>query len=158
MADASGAEILQQMNEPDESRAIMKKKEKQALKHELFMKRLESTRSPYSRSQKRKLEREAKEKIGGGMDDMKAAILAMEDDTPQAEPDGTTTQPKPRTKPGQIGEGKAAPLNKKQRKRALQIERMRMPMILSTPEFSSNPFQTIRTHAQNTLVKHVPPQ
>ena len=38
-----------------------------------------------------------------------------------------------------------------------QVERMRIPMILATPEFAANPFQTIRTHAQNTLLKHEPP-
>ena len=30
-------------------------------------------------------------------------------------------------------------------------------MILATPEFTANPFQTIRTHAQNTLLQHQPP-
>lgn len=29
-------------------------------------------------------------------------------------------------------------------------------MILSNPAFASNPFETIRTHAQNTLLKHEP--
>lgn len=37
-----------------------------------------------------------------------------------------------------------------------KIERLRHPLILSNPQFGSNPFQTIRTHAQNTLIKHVP--
>lgn len=38
-----------------------------------------------------------------------------------------------------------------------QVERTRIPMILATPEFAANPFQTIRTHAQNSLLKHEPP-
>ena len=37
-------------------------------------------------------------------------------------------------------------------------ERLRVPMILSNPEFSSNPFETIRKHAQNTLLKHEVPK
>ena len=37
-------------------------------------------------------------------------------------------------------------------------ERRRIPMILANSEFSSNPFQTIRKHAQNTLVKHQVPK
>lgn len=36
-----------------------------------------------------------------------------------------------------------------------ELEKLRQPLILSNPQYSSNPFQTIRTHAQNTLVKRV---
>lgn len=38
------------------------------------------------------------------------------------------------------------------------LERMRIPKILSTSAFSANPFETIRKHAQNTLVKHEVPK
>lgn len=34
-----------------------------------------------------------------------------------------------------------------------ELEKLRQPLILSNPQYSSNPFQTIRTHALNTLVK-----
>ena len=37
-------------------------------------------------------------------------------------------------------------------------ERMRIPMILQNSDFAKNPFQTIRTHAQNTLVRHEIPK
>jgi len=166
--DASAVEILQSMAEQEEPRIAIKKKDKQALKHELFLKRLESSRSPYSKSHERRLKRKAKEQVAGGMSDMQAAISAVDVDIPLAvshstEPsqdisDSATDRPKIRPKAGQIGEGKGTTLSKSQRKRALQLERMRIPMILSTPEFASNPFQTIRTHAQNTLLKHEPGQ
>ncbi|KAI0331942.1 hypothetical protein GY45DRAFT_1344944 [Cubamyces sp. BRFM 1775] len=166
-SEKTAPEILADMDVEEESRPTLKKKEKQALKHELFLKRLEQSRSPYSKSHERRLKRKAKEQVAGGMGDIKAAISAVEDDIPVAamnsiaDEDGTdaTEGPKPKSKPkpGQIGEGKGAPLSKNQRKRALQLERMRIPLILATPEFSANPFQTIRTHAQNTLVKHEPP-
>lgn len=90
--------------------------------------------------------------------------------------DETTKASTRRKQASQIGEGKATTLSKNQRKRALcvyhysnlasclmdsdrirEMERLRHPLILSNPQFSSNPFQTIRTHAQNTLAKHVPP-
>ncbi|KAJ3737097.1 hypothetical protein DFJ43DRAFT_400615 [Lentinula guzmanii] len=79
-----------------------------------------------------------------------------------------------KAKSSQIGEGRASTLSDYQRKKALfvyhvtvmlvdmltavdrKIERLRHPFILSNPQFASNPFETIRTHAQNTLVKHVP--
>ncbi|KAH9847388.1 ribosome biogenesis protein SLX9-domain-containing protein [Lenzites betulinus] len=154
----------------EEPRPTMKKKEKQALKHELFIKRLEQSRSPYSKSHERRVKRKAKEQVAGGMGDMTAAIFAVEDAIPVAvqntiaagaeEPDATEepqAQARAKPKPGQIGEGKGVPLSKNQRKRALQVERMRIPLILATPEFAANPFQTIRTHAQNTLIKHEPP-
>lgn len=162
-ADLSSTEVLQSL-EP-EPRVVLKKKEKQAIKHEMFLKRLESSRSPYSKSHERRLKRKAKEQVAGGMSDMQAAISAVDDDAlardAQSSEDpshGHETRPKPKAKPGQIGEGKGAPLSKSQRKRALQLERMRIPPILSNPEFASNPFQTIRTHAQNTLLKHEPAQ
>ncbi|KAI0361260.1 hypothetical protein OH77DRAFT_1516252 [Trametes cingulata] len=153
----------------EEPRPTMKKKEKLALKHELFLKRLEQSRSPYSKSHERRLKRKAKEEVAGGMSDIKAAISAVEDDIPIAVQNtiaadteatiggDTSKKAKAKPKPGQIGEGKGAPLSKNQRKRALQVERMRIPLILATPEFAANPFQAIRTHAQNTLVKHEPP-
>ncbi|KAI0673465.1 ribosome biogenesis protein SLX9-domain-containing protein [Trametes maxima] len=165
-------EILADLAAEDQPRPAMKKKEKLALKHDLFLKRLEQSRSPYSKSHERRLKRKAKEQVAGGMDDMHAAISAVEDAIPAAVqntiaadaatdidaidgPDASKAKSKP--KPGLIGEGKGTPLTKNQRKRALQLERMRVPLILATPEFAANPFRTIRTHAQNTLVKHEPP-
>ncbi|KAI0660406.1 ribosome biogenesis protein SLX9-domain-containing protein [Cubamyces menziesii] len=166
-SEKTAPEILADMEVEDEARPALKKKEKQALKHELFLKRLEQSRSPYSKSHERRLKRKAKEQVAGGMGDIKAAISAVEEDIPVAvknsiaDESGTDAtegpKAKPKPKPGQIGEGKGAPLSKNQRKRALQLERMRIPLILATPEFAANPFQTIRTHAQNTLVKHEPP-
>ncbi|KAI0800936.1 ribosome biogenesis protein SLX9-domain-containing protein [Fomes fomentarius] len=162
-------EILADMAAEEDARPALKKKEKQALKHELFMQRLEQSRSPYSKSHERRLKRKAREQVAGGMDEIKMAIAAVEDDIPlavqnsiAATAEGVDETPAPqskkvRPKHGQIGEGKGAPLTKNQRKRALQVERMRIPMILATPEFAANPFQTIRTHAQNTLLKHEPP-
>ncbi|KAI0313554.1 hypothetical protein OF83DRAFT_1140909 [Amylostereum chailletii] len=38
-----------------------------------------------------------------------------------------------------------------------KVEQFRMPQILANPEFIANPFQTIRTHAKNTLIQHQPP-
>ncbi|TFK89634.1 hypothetical protein K466DRAFT_18209 [Polyporus arcularius HHB13444] len=168
--EKSAPEILADIAADEEPRPTLKKKEKQALKHELFMQRLEASRSPYSKSHERRLKRRAREQVAGGMSDIQAAISAVEDAIPvavqnsvAADPDagaGEPDAPQPRKvkpKPGQIGEGKGVPLTKNQRKRVLKVERMRIPMILATPEFAANPFQTIRTHAQNTLLKHEPP-
>lgn len=70
-------------------------------------------------------------------------------------PTTTTTATAP---PGQIGEGYGTPLMKSQRRRrALTAERFRQPLIRSNPDFTANPFETIRTHARNTLVPHRPP-
>ncbi|KAH9969009.1 ribosome biogenesis protein SLX9-domain-containing protein [Russula dissimulans] len=62
-------------------------------------------------------------------------------------------QPTPR-RPGMIGEGKGKSLTGSQRRYALKAERFRQPLIRSNPEFAANPFETIRTHARNTLVAH----
>ncbi|KAI0756677.1 ribosome biogenesis protein SLX9-domain-containing protein [Daedaleopsis nitida] len=169
--DNSATDILADIAAEEKmgSHPPLKKKDKQALKHELFVQRLEQSRSPYSKSHERRLKRKAREQVAGGMKEIQAAISAVEDDIPVAvqnsiaangdsadDPDASQAK-KVKPKPGQIGEGKGAPLSKSQRKRALQVERMRIPMILATPEFAANPFKTIRTHAQNTLLKHEPP-
>ncbi|KAI0094985.1 ribosome biogenesis protein SLX9-domain-containing protein [Irpex rosettiformis] len=148
----------------DDTRRPMKKKDKQALKHELFLHRLEKSCSPYSKSHERRLKRKVREQVAGGLQDITAALAEVETDIPpaiqqtiSANGDDTILDNvgrKSKATPGFIGEGKHAPLSKSQRKKALQAERMRIPLILSTPEFSSNPFRTIRTHAQNTLIKH----
>ena len=95
-----------------------------------------------------------------------------------------TEAPSPPTRLGQIGQGKGTPLTRSQRRRALCVnlfifflifenevigaifffwaqywpyrkaERFRQPLIRADPSFATNPFGTIRTHAQNTLVRH----
>ncbi|KAJ3558514.1 hypothetical protein NM688_g882 [Phlebia brevispora] len=126
------------------------------------VKHIEIGQQEHVSSHERRLKRKAREQVAGGLQDMAAAISTVESDIPAAVQNSVParddpTEEKDRQIPrkrGLIGEGKGAPLTKFQRKRALQTERLRMPRILSNTEFASNPFQTIRTHAQNTLVKH----
>ena len=142
---------------------------------------------PYSKSHDRRLRRKAKEQIiGGNLKDLQTAIAALDDSYDKAPeghapaddvtPSPNTSIPKCHPKPGKIGEGKKNPFSKLQRKQALYglipsfpwwlglaflgnsvLEQLRQPLVLSNPEFSSNPFQTLRTHAQNTLSKYHPP-
>ena len=96
-------------------------------------------------------------------------------------PDPAAPSPPP-TRLGQIGQGQDTPLTRSQRRRALWVifffplhplflekrddrcfffflswphrkaVRFRQPLIRADPAFAANPFGTIRTHAQNTLV------
>ncbi|KAL0072081.1 hypothetical protein AAF712_001004 [Marasmius tenuissimus] len=172
--DASADDLLGQSTAKEMQG--LKKQDKQALKREALLQRslreyvsLQNlTLSPYSKSHMRRMKRKAREQLASGLDDIQSALNSLDDNA--TNPSNTTEsstetgydeaaqtgQPPPKTKPGQIGEGKGATLSKQQRKRVLQAERMRHPLILQNPQFSSNPFQTIRTHAQNTLVKHEP--
>ncbi|KAG2353972.1 ribosome biogenesis protein SLX9-domain-containing protein [Suillus spraguei] len=142
-----------------EPRHSIKKKEKQQLKHEAFIEKLKSKISPYSKVQRRRFNRRQREQIGGGLDAIGAVLSAIdvddspEQDSPMSEETTDARAHKVKPKTLQIGEGKGVPLKKNQRKRALELEKLRQPLILSNPQYSSNPFQTIRTHAQNTLVK-----
>jgi ribosome biogenesis protein SLX9 len=145
---------------------------------------LGSHQLPSSKSHSRRIKRKVKEQIAGGFSDIQAAIEALNDEVPleatntanASVENSTGQQPKAISNIGKIGEGKNATLSKAKRKRALyvffsiqnvcnvkssnpsslfsQMEQLRHPLILSNPEFASNPFQTIRTHAQNTLLKH----
>jgi len=146
LESASGMEILQFMEEP---RNATKKKEKLHLKREAFIDKLHSARSSSSKNQKRRLKKKQKEQVGGGLDAIQVAISALDGDDVDVEQTEQVAElyPKAKTKPGQIGEGKGVPLKQNQRKRALEMERLRAPMILANPDYASNPFQTIRTHA-----------
>ncbi|KAJ3760964.1 ribosome biogenesis protein SLX9-domain-containing protein, partial [Lentinula raphanica] len=157
----------------------LKKKDKQQLKREAFLRRLESTQSPYSKSHQRRLKRKAKEQIGQGLEEIRdvlgsvdtadkkqptiaqdASATAGPEDRSQMQVDGQSSKSvqSASVQSNHIGEGKHTTLSDAQRKKALyvKIERLRHPLILSNSQFASNPFETIRTHAQNTLVKHVP--
>lgn len=112
----------------DDPHTTIKKKEKQQLKREALLQRLESTHSPYSKSHARREKRKAREQLGGsGLDDMQLALAAVDDDADEAVDKPTApsvdepqpVQKKMKPKPGQIGEGKGAPLSKAQRQRAL---------------------------------------
>ncbi|KAG5654798.1 hypothetical protein H0H81_003806 [Sphagnurus paluster] len=159
--EASGEDILKNLS-ATEVRPVLKKKDKIQAKHESFMERLETSTSPYSKSHARRIKRKAKEQIASGLGEMQEALAALEDDIPLAVRRSVqittdvvqeSQSAKVYVKPGMIGEGKKAPLTKAQRKRALQMEQVRHPLILANPDFAANPFQTIRTHAQNTLIK-----
>jgi hypothetical protein len=74
------------------------------------------------------LKRKAKEQIASGLGDIKAAIDALEEDSPSAETKRQTSDvpipeqsQKMKLRPGQIGEGRGSALTKAQRKRALCV-------------------------------------
>lgn len=146
----------------------------------LFPKELEPS-IKQSKSHERRLKRKAKEQLTGDLNDLQSALELLQEETTghdePAEPAASHDERKPKqtTKPGTIGKGRSSTLSKAQRKRALsviyfvianvsplintprrELERLRHPLILATSEYSSNPFQTIRTHAQNTLLTHTP--
>ncbi|KAF8140141.1 ribosome biogenesis protein SLX9-domain-containing protein [Boletus edulis] len=153
-AEVSGNDILESLSAVP---AIMSKKGKQQLKHEAFIDRIKSSSAPYSKTQKRRFNRKQREQVGGGLGSIEAVISALEQGEisppAEAQSDAVTSQQRPQVKarPGIIGEGKGIPLTKTQRKRVLAMERLRHPLILTNPQYAANPFQTIRTHAQNTL-------
>ncbi|THU91734.1 hypothetical protein K435DRAFT_961558 [Dendrothele bispora CBS 962.96] len=159
--DVPAQELLQSTDNPEAGVSI-RKKDKLQLKKEAFLQRLELTGSPYSKSHQRRLKRKAREQLGQGLNDIRAVLHTVDkaeesqaaDNAKDTDSSQNLLLSKPRIKPGQIGEGKSSTLSTSQRKQILQVERLRMPLIMSNPQFSSNPFQTIRTHAQNTLVKH----
>ncbi|KAJ3750231.1 ribosome biogenesis protein SLX9-domain-containing protein [Lentinula detonsa] len=173
--EAVGSLVVQSTEAAQESVTSLKKKDRQQQKREAFLQKLELTQSPYSRSHQRRLNRKAREQIGQGLDEIRDVLQSVDDgkaqttiaqdaakaeDKLQMKVDGDEDTLKSvqqsKVKSSQIGEGRASTLSDYQRKKALKIERLRHPFILSNPQFASNPFETIRTHAQNTLVKHVP--
>ncbi|KAG7450398.1 uncharacterized protein BT62DRAFT_1072481 [Guyanagaster necrorhizus] len=140
----------------------LKKKDKQHSKHETFMQRLELYHQPYSKSHTRRLKRKAKERIANGMADIQDALPSLDeeqvDETSNNPAKSKDDQrPQEKTRGGKIGKGKSSTYTNAQRKRALTLEQLRHPLILSNSQFATNPFETIRTHAQNTLLQHAAP-
>ena len=141
-----------------------------------LLKGLAANKMSYSKSHARRLKRKAKEEIGGGWSDMQLAIATVDqscsfDERQSSTMDGTLSDEQPRVpvKSSRISEGKSSTLSGSQRRNALyvchyffasvllsvfrELEKNRHPLILSDPNFVSDPFHAIRTHAQNTLVK-----
>lgn len=144
---------------------------------------VEASRLPYSKSHARRLKRKAKEELAGGnLSDIQSAIDAVESNgtvlaartlaNPSKDVDPSKLPAKVQNS-GLIGEGKGVPLSQTKRKNALcvsysnrrtvlkpyvrKLERMRHSMVIANSDFKANPFDVIRTHAQNTLVKHTTP-
>jgi ribosome biogenesis protein SLX9 len=144
---------------------------------------IEASRLPYSKSHAKRLKRKAKEELAGGsLSDIQSAIAVVEfnEKTLASE---TFVKPSKNVNPsklpaktpgaGLIGEGKGVPLSQTKRKNALyvpysnqrillnpcvrKLERMRHSKVIANSDFKANPFHVIRTHAQNTLVKHTAP-
>ncbi|KAL5518870.1 hypothetical protein ACEPAH_553 [Sanghuangporus vaninii] len=164
--EISANDLLVAMESESSEKLVLKKKEKQQLKHEAFVQRLESSHAPYSKSHARRLRRKARDQIASGFEDVALALPNVGEDTvddsrEKKNPDVMQTgfseamKPLPRKrKTGMIGEGKGAPLSEKQRRQVLKTEKIRQPLLLATPEFASNPFKALRIHAQNTLIQH----
>jgi len=105
----------------------------------------------------RRVRRKEKEQLSTDLSAVNEAIAAINN---QGNP-GTVSKGNPNSRelqprPGQIGEGKHNSLTSNQRKRTFQAEHLRHKLIMQDRNFTANPFQTIRTHAQNTLIKHEP--
>ncbi|KAF8912771.1 ribosome biogenesis protein SLX9-domain-containing protein [Gymnopilus junonius] len=133
----------------------MSKKVKQIEKREAFLQKFGLSVTQGSKSHQRRMKRKAKEQLTGGLSDLQSALVTLEKDAlAQQEPLNTIgasqdeTKTEPAVKPRTIGKGGTSTLSKAQRKRVLKLERLRHPLILTNSEFSANPFQTIRTHAQ----------
>ncbi|KAG9104353.1 hypothetical protein FRC06_003399 [Ceratobasidium sp. 370] len=129
------------------------KKEKKQFKHELFLQRLTAGTSPYSKSHNRRLKRKAKTELSTDLASVEKALRAIAPEISAVAPDHEPTS-QPARSAGLMGEGKGVTLSKKQRQKALELERLRQPAIMQNPEFKSNPFAAIRTHAKNSLLSH----
>ncbi|KAF9787087.1 ribosome biogenesis protein SLX9-domain-containing protein [Thelephora terrestris] len=165
--DLTATEVLETLSSTEAGlKPVTPKRGERMLKHAKLLEKVEASRLPYSKSHARRLKRKAKEELaGGGLSDIQSAIAAMESNL-QASAEETFAEPskndpsKPPAKSrntGLIGEGKGVPLSQTKRKNALKLERMRHSMVIANSHFKANPFQVIRTHAQNTLVKHATP-
>jgi len=124
----------------------LKKKERQQLKHQALLQRLGGiASSPYSKSHMRRLRRRQNETLSADLTAVNEVITAIEKEDNKAQ-----------VIQGQIGEGKGSGLSQHQRKRTLEAENLRYKLVIQDSHFVANPFHAIRTHVQNTLVKHQP--
>ncbi|KAJ7786436.1 ribosome biogenesis protein SLX9-domain-containing protein [Mycena metata] len=149
-AEQSAADLLHAMDAEPQT-VTLKKKEKQMMKREALLQRLESTHSPYSKSHARRQKRKAKEQLGSGLDDIQLALAEVDEDAAD-EPAESCCSNGGRRGGVRTQTEKTKAETRADWRREGQMEKLRHPLILANAEFSSNPFQTIRTHAQNTLL------
>ncbi|KAJ1307497.1 hypothetical protein OPQ81_001596 [Rhizoctonia solani] len=144
---------------PKEPVHIPTKKEKQQTKHERLLQRLAAGTLPYSKSHNRRLKRKQKAALSTDLESVQKALNTIAEGMllPAAEPNGNPEDSqaiRPKQVSGMIGEGKGVSLTKQQRKRALELERLRQPVIMTNSDYRKNPFDAIRKHAQNSLLSH----
>ncbi|CEL55383.1 hypothetical protein RSOLAG1IB_01393 [Rhizoctonia solani AG-1 IB] len=152
------ATVVQSANPPKAPIHVPTKKEKQQAKHEQLIQRLAADTSPYSRSHNRRLKRKQKSMLSTDLQSVQKALDTIAEDLiPAAETRSGIADHTPlRSKqtPGMIGEGKGVTLTKRQRKRALELERLRQSTIMTNTDYRQNPFDAIRRHAQSSLLSH----
>jgi len=161
--DTPAGVLLQEIAHQDAAGpSVLTKKEKLAAKRDAFMSKLDLSKT-HSKSHERRKKRKAKEQLASGMSEIQTVLADLEElEDPASDVDQDQADAEARSKATavskslKIGAGKAETLGKAQRKKALQLERLRQPLIITNPSFSANPFSTVRLHAQNTLVKHKP--
>ncbi|KAF9056293.1 ribosome biogenesis protein SLX9-domain-containing protein [Panaeolus papilionaceus] len=153
-------------SEQTEIKLKQTKKAKEIERRQAFLQKLEIGQRLFSKSHERRLKRKEREQLAGGMNQLQVALdqavnadqeTAAQTTIAEAEQSQSTAKDKAASKAGLIGKNGSSTLSKAQRKKALELERLRHPFILKNPDFSANPFHTIRTHAQNTLIKHEAP-
>ncbi|KAL7417531.1 ribosome biogenesis protein SLX9-domain-containing protein [Mrakia frigida] len=160
----------------------LSKKAKQTLKRNALLSRLNPSfpttydhQHTMSSSALRRHKKKEKEKLAGGaLTDLGLALagvaqieedllLAQDEEEGEEEEQGWEFKESKREKKavvvekGKIGEGKARGLNAKERSQAVKLESSRLPQILSHPSYAASPWETIRLHAQNTLVTRAAP-
>ncbi|KAF8689149.1 Ribosome biogenesis protein SLX9, partial [Rhizoctonia solani] len=153
------AAITQPTNAPKALTHIPTKKEKQQAKHERLIQRLAAGASPYSKSHNRRVKRKQKTALSTDLQSVQNALNTIAENilTPASETNTNNagnSPVRPKQAHGMIGEGKGVTLTKQQRKRALELERLRQPAIMTNSDYRQNPFDAIRRHAQNSLLSH----
>ncbi|KDN50507.1 hypothetical protein RSAG8_01005, partial [Rhizoctonia solani AG-8 WAC10335] len=133
------------------------KKEKQQAKHERLLHRLATSTSPYSKSHNRRLKRKQKAALSTDLQSIQNALNTIAEDVLPSAAESNDHEGRTRQAPGIIGEGKGVTLTKQQRKRALELERLRQSVIMTNSDYRKNPFDAIRKHAQNSLLAHENP-
>ncbi|CAE6354288.1 unnamed protein product [Rhizoctonia solani] len=153
------AAITQPTNAPKALTHTPTKKEKQQAKHERLIQRLAAGASPYSKSHNRRVKRKQKTALSTDLQSVQNALNTIAENilTPASETNTNNagnSPVRPKQAHGMIGEGKGVTLTKQQRKRALELERLRQPAIMTNSDYRQNPFDAIRRHAQNSLLSH----
>ncbi|KAF8666627.1 Ribosome biogenesis protein SLX9 [Rhizoctonia solani] len=153
------AAITQPTNAPKALTHIPTKKEKKQAKHERLIQRLAAGASPYSKSHNRRVKRKQKTALSTDLQSVQDALNTIAENilTPASETNTNNagnSPVRPKQAHDMIGKGKGATLTKQQRKRALELERLRQPAIITNSDYRQNPFDAIRRHAQNSLLSH----
>ncbi|TIB06424.1 hypothetical protein E3P96_00468 [Wallemia ichthyophaga] len=116
----------------------------------------------YSKSHQKRMKKKAKQQLNVNLNDLDEGLHDIDQHTQPTHEESAaanSAQDKQQQQRKKLEEAanktSNKPLTQKQKQKALQLETKRLPLILNHPQYSKDPFGTLKQHAENMLNQRV---